>query len=229
GVPAGHCAAVALVGLRRYQEAAGSLEKLAADELRDRRDLAASLYDQAAQAWVLANDNAGGVRDETAALELGPDNPDLLVGRGVILASTGKYQQAIDDFSKAHDLAGKRADILVYRAIAYRKLNNTALARADLDRALELQPRNADAYLQRGIIRMLAKDAAGAKSDWQRVLDVGAGTPAAATAAANLQQLVAAPAAKPTAPPSQSVPAPAQPAPALAQPTQPAPVQPALA
>ncbi|HEX7199560.1 MAG TPA: hypothetical protein VF213_08785, partial [Dongiaceae bacterium] len=51
GAPAGHCAAVALVGLGHYKEAADEMEKLAADELKDRKDLAVSLYAQAAQAW----------------------------------------------------------------------------------------------------------------------------------------------------------------------------------
>ena len=54
GTPAGHCAAVALIGLERYPEAAASLEKLAGDELKTRPDLAAGLYGQASQAWTSA-------------------------------------------------------------------------------------------------------------------------------------------------------------------------------
>jgi hypothetical protein len=36
GIPAGHCAAVALIGLGRYQEAADSMEKLGGQEASDR-------------------------------------------------------------------------------------------------------------------------------------------------------------------------------------------------
>ena len=152
-LPAGHCAAVALVGLGRYKAAASAMEKLAAEEVKEHSDLAAGLYGQAAQAWVLANDNSPRVKDENAGSQLAPGNPDLLVDRGVILASTGKFWEAMDDFSKAHDMADRRADILVFRATAYRMLKSFDLAQDDIDRAIELQPKNPDAYLERGIIR----------------------------------------------------------------------------
>jgi len=177
GAPAGHCAAVALVGLGHYKEAASAMEKLAAEEVKEHSDLAAGLYGQAAQAWVLANDNARAVKDETAAIALAPGNPDLLVDRGVILASTGKFWEAVDDFSKAHDMADRRADILVFRATAYRMLKSFDLAQDDLDRAIELQPKNPDAYLERGIVRMLVKDTDGAKEDWQKTVDFGPALP----------------------------------------------------
>jgi tetratricopeptide (TPR) repeat protein len=218
GAPAGHCAAVALVGLGHYKEAASAMEKLAVEELKENKDLAAGLYGQAAQAWVLATDNARAIKDESAAIALAPDNPDLLVDRGVILASTGKFWEAVDDFSKAHDMADRRADILVFRATAYRMLKSFDLARDDLDRAIEIQPKNPDAYLERGIIRMLVKDTDGAKADWQKTVDFGPGTPAAQTAEANLKQLMAPPPAPAAAPqPAATAPttpaAPAQPAP----------------
>ena len=194
GSPAGHCAAVALVGLGHYKEAAEAMEKLAGDELKDRKDLAISLYGQAAQAWTLANDNAHAIKAESAAIGLEPDNPDLLVDRGILQASSGKFFEAIDDFSKAHDLAANRADILVFRATAYRMLKSFDLASDDIDRAIQLQPKNADAYLERGIIRMLQKNVEGAKADWQQVVALGPNSPAAQTAAANLKQLVPPPA-----------------------------------
>jgi len=204
GSPAGHCAAVALVGLGHYKEAAEAMEKLAGDELKDRKDLAISLYGQAAQAWTLANDNVHAIKAESAAIGLEPDNPDLLVDRGILQASSGKFFEAIDDFTKAHDLAANRADILVFRATAYRMLKSFDLANDDIDRAIQLQPKNADAYLERGILRMLQKNVEGAKADWQQVVALGPNSPAAQTAAANLKQLVPPPAAakaKPKLPP----------------------------
>jgi tetratricopeptide (TPR) repeat protein len=189
GPAAGHCAAVALIGLGRYKPAAQSLEKLAGSEAKTRPDLAAGLYGQAAQAWVLANDNKSALKDQNAGLKLSPANVDLLTDRGVVLASTGKYWEAIDDFNKAHDLAQDRADILTYRASAYRLLQSLDLASDDIAQAIRLQPKNADAYLERGIIRQLKNDLAGARSDWQKAMSLGAGTPAADEAAANLSQL----------------------------------------
>ena len=202
GTPAGHCAAVALIGLGRYQEAATSMEKLAGSEVNKRKDLAAGLYGQAAQAWVLANDSARAIKDQTAAIELAPGDPDLLIDRGLALASIAKYWEAIDDFNQAHDIAGDRADILVFRAAAYRKLRSLDLARDDIEQAIKLQPRNPDAYLERSIIRQLGNDMAGAKEDWQRTVSFGPGTPAAETAAANLKQLEQ---PAPAAPPAQPI------------------------
>ncbi|HZT20459.1 MAG TPA: tetratricopeptide repeat protein [Dongiaceae bacterium] len=212
GTPAGHCAAVALIGLGRYEEAASSMEKLAGQEMKGRKDLAASLYDQAAQAWVLANDNAKAVKDVGAAIALAPQDPDLLVDRGVILASMGRYRESVDDLSKAHDLAGSRADILVFRATAYRMLKSFDLARADIDQAIKLEPKNPDAYLERGIIRKLRNDTPGAREDWQRAVALGPGTLAAQTAEANLKQLDqgGAPVATQPAPPPGPTAAPTQ-------------------
>ena len=189
GAAAGHCAAVALIGLGRYKPAAQSLEKLASGQAKTRPDLAAGLYGQAAQAWVLANDNKSALKDQNAGLKLAPTNVDLLTDRGVVLASAGKYWEAVDDFNKAHDLAQDRADILTYRASAYRLLNSLDLASDDIAEAIRLQPNSPDAYLERGIIRQLKNDAAGARADWQKVMTIGAGTPAADEAAANLSQL----------------------------------------
>jgi tetratricopeptide (TPR) repeat protein len=189
GSAAGHCAAVALIGLGRYSVAAQSLEKLAAGEAKTRKDLAAGLYGQAAQAWLLANDNNRALKDQNAALKLAPSDVDLLTDRGVTLASTGKYWDAIDDFNKAHDLARDRADILTYRASAYRLIKSLDLASQDIAEAIRLQPKSPEAYLERGIIRRLSNDLPGARADWQKAMALGPGTPAADSAATNLKQL----------------------------------------
>ena len=189
GAAAGHCAAVALIGLGRYSVAADSLEKLAAGEVKIRKDLSAGLYGQAAQAWLLAGDNNRALKDQNTALKLAPSDVDLLTDRGVNLASTGKYWEAIDDFNKAHDLARDRADILTYRASAYRLVKSLDLASEDITEAIRLQPRNPEAYLERGIIRRLSNDLPGARADWQEAMALGPGTPAADSAATNLNQL----------------------------------------
>ncbi len=190
GAAAGHCAAVALIGLGRYAEAAGALEKLATDQAKDRKDLAAGLYGQAGQAWSLVGDNDKALKDQTAALALAPSDADLLTDRGVNLASLGRYWDAIDDFNKAHDLVRDRADILIFRASAYRLVESLDLARDDIEEAIRLQPKNPDAYVERGMIRSLAKDLAGAQDDWRKAMNLGPGTPAAEAAQNNLKQLI---------------------------------------
>jgi tetratricopeptide (TPR) repeat protein len=221
GIPAGHCAAVALIGLGRYADAATALEKLAVEQVKTNKVLAAGIYGQAAQSWILSNDSKRAVLDQNAALTLTPEDPDLLIDRGVTLASAAKYWDALDDFNKAHELAPSRADILVFRATAYRLLASLDLARDDINEALRLQPKNPDAYLERGIIRQLGKDMAGAKDDWQKAVAYGPGTPAADTAEANLKQLDQ-PGAAP-APQGQPTTPQAQPSAPQTQPTMPAP------
>lgn len=189
GAAAGHCAAVALIGLGRYTPAAQSLEKLAAGEAKTRKDLAAGLYGQAAQAWLLAGDNNRALKDQSTALKLAPSDVDLLTDRGVTLASIGKYWEAIDDFNKAHDLARDRADILTYRASAYRLVQSLDLAGEDIAEAIRLAPKVPEAYLERGIIRRLGNDVAGARADWQKTMALGPGSPAAEAAASYLKQL----------------------------------------
>jgi len=189
GAAAGHCAAVALIGLGRFAAAAESLEKLGADQAKTRKDLGAGLYGQAGQAWLLAGDNKRALKDQNAALKLAPSDVDLLTDRGVNLASTGKYWEAIDDFNKAHDLARDRADILTLRASAYRLVQSLDLAKEDIAEAIRLQPKNPEAYLERGIIRRLGNDVPGARADWQKAMALGPGSPAAEAAATNLKQL----------------------------------------
>jgi tetratricopeptide (TPR) repeat protein len=223
GIPAGHCAAVALIGLGHYADAASALEKLAVEQVKTNKALAAGIYGQAAQSWILSNDSKRAILDQNAALTLTPEDPDLLIDRGVTLASVAKYWDALDDFNKAHELAPSRADILVFRATAYRQLASLDLARDDINEALRLQPKNPDAYLERGIIRQLGKDMAGAKEDWQKAVAYGPGTPAADTAEANLEQLdqqgaAPAPQGQPGAAPAPQ----AQPPAPQAQPTMPA-------
>src|SRR5439155_15220551 len=79
--PADHCFAVALIGLKQYKEAAGRLEKLAQAMVHAPAALRAEVLGQAGQAWLLAGDVARAYAADTAAIELQPDDVDLLIDR----------------------------------------------------------------------------------------------------------------------------------------------------
>ena len=217
GIPAGHCDAVALVGLGHYPEAATMMEKLADEEENTSKQLAAGLFGQAGQAWLIAGDDQHALADQTAALALTPDDPELLTDRAVTEISMAKYWQAIDDLNNAHDLASDRVDILIFRASAYRFLKSYDLARDDIERAINLAPDDAEAYLERGVIRSLTKDLSGAQADWQKTIALAPDTPTANQAKADLFQLdqAIAKAAAPAAPAQSATPAtpPSQPQP----------------
>jgi len=68
GVPAQHCAALALVSLKRYGEAGTRLDKLAAAKDLPDASFRTELFDQAGNAWLLAGDGARAVQSFSAAL-----------------------------------------------------------------------------------------------------------------------------------------------------------------
>jgi tetratricopeptide (TPR) repeat protein len=189
GDPARHCAAVALIGLGKYEEAAAELESLAAGLADRQSELAAEAFAQAGQAWSMAGETQRALDAAAAGLKLAPEDVDLLVDRAIAYATLGDFTAAVTDLDKANSLAPARADILVYRASAWRFLKDLTKARGDIDAALTLEPANAEALLERGNIRRLASDLAGARQDWMQVVELGAGTPAGDAAQANLEKM----------------------------------------
>jgi tetratricopeptide (TPR) repeat protein len=203
GFPAQHCAAVALVGLKKYAEAATRLQGLANAMMQADPEMRGDALEQAGQAWLLAGrpDEAKGAFD--AALGFKPKDPELLIDRAEAFALGGKFFEAIDDLNTVIDQAPKRVDALVYRASAYRQLGTLDLALDDVERALRLDPNSVPGLLERGNIRRLKNDNGGAKADWQQVLQIGRGTPAAASAQENLAHLADQPTAQnPPTPPA---------------------------
>jgi tetratricopeptide (TPR) repeat protein len=208
GFPAQHCAAVALIGLKKYIEAATRLEALANAMMSAGPEMRGDAMEQAGQAWLLAGKPSEAKAAFDAALGFRPKDPELLIDRAEANALGGKYFDSIDDLNAVLDQTPNRADALVYRASAYRQLGTLDLASDDVERALRLDPNSVTGLLERGNLRRLKNDDAGARADWQQVLKIGPGTPAATSAQANLAQLAAPPAVQnqgtaPTAKPAK--------------------------
>ena len=190
GDGARHCAAVALIGLGQYREAARRLERLAADlRAGGKTALSLGVLVHAGQAWILAGDATRAHAVQSAALDIDPDNVELLLDRGITLATAKNYWEAIDDLNRALELAPGRPDLLILRASAYRTLDALDLARDDIALALTHAPNNPDALLERGMLRRLAGDETGARNDWLRVIGLTEGTPTAEAARAKLEKL----------------------------------------
>src|SRR5262245_54417748 len=124
GDPARHCAAVALIGLGKYHEAAAQLESIGADMAEKKPQLAAEAFAQAGQAWSMAGDTKRALDDAAAGLKLAPEDVDLLLDRAIAYATLGDFKSAIADLDRAQTLAPARADVLVYRASAWRLAND---------------------------------------------------------------------------------------------------------
>ncbi len=189
GDGARHCAAVALIGLGQYREAARRLERLAAGLRAGNPGLGLEVLAQAGQAWILAGDTTRALAVQSAALDRDPDNVELLLDRGITLATAGNYWEAVDDLNRALELAPARPDLLTLRATAYRTLDALDLARDDIALALTRAPNDPNALLERGTLRRLAGDQAGARDDWLRVIGLAGDTPTAEAARAKLEKL----------------------------------------
>jgi tetratricopeptide (TPR) repeat protein len=194
GFPAQHCAAIALVGLKKYPEAATVLEALASAMMQADPAMRGDAMEQAGQAWLLAGQPNEAKSAFDAGLGFKPKDAELLIDRAEAYAMANKYFDAIDDLNAVLDKTPNRVDALVYRASAYRQLGSLDLALDDVERALRLDPNSATGFLERGNLRRLKNDNAGAKADWQQVLKLGPGTPAAASARDNLTKLASQPA-----------------------------------
>jgi len=186
GFPADHCAAVALVGLKRFPEAATKLQKLAGAMMQADPALRGGALEQAGNAWLLAGHPDEAKADFDAALSFKPNDPEILIDRAEANALVGKFFDAVDDLNRALDLVPNRVDALIYRASAYRQLDSLDLALDDAERALTLKPDAVTGLLERGNIRRLKGDLAGAKADWLRIAQLAPNSPEAIAAKDNL-------------------------------------------
>lgn len=179
GVPAQHCAALALVNLKRYPEAGQMLEEIAADRRVPDVFFRAALYDQAGNAWLLAGNAANAVQSFQAALALSAGDADLFADLARAQAMRHDWHEADLDLNAALQLSPRRADLLVLRASARRALEHYTQARADVELALKLKPGDSNALVESGLLRKQLGDLGGAKRDFEAALRTASGETAA--------------------------------------------------
>jgi tetratricopeptide (TPR) repeat protein len=180
-----HCAALAMIGLGEPDTAAERLERIATASGAG-GVARASVYGQAAQAWMMAGNANRAFGAVTLALTFAPTDPDLLVDSSVIQAAMGRYAEALDDLDRSLAIEPDRVEALVFRTAALRHLERGVEAFQAIERALAIAPDNAEGLLERGILRQLRGDAAGARRDWERVMTVAPESMAANLAAQNI-------------------------------------------
>ncbi|MCC9621338.1 tetratricopeptide repeat protein [Thalassospira sp. MA62] len=188
GDPARHCVAVALMSLGKYEEAATRLDALAKDSSAEPRVIAGILT-QAGQAWMMAENLQFAWRDQSRAIELMPNDPQLWVSRAMVLGLAGEYWESIDDLNKALDLSPDMVDALIYRGTAWRMLESYDLAMTDIENALNQEPQNTQALFERGNLHRINGDNDLARKDWLNVIELSNGTPVAEAAKANIEKM----------------------------------------
>jgi tetratricopeptide (TPR) repeat protein len=193
--PAQHCRALALVALKQYGEAAMQLQGLANETSSGPAAVRADLLDQAANAWILADQPQNAVSALDAALKLSPDKAELFVDRARASAMSKDWASAIRDLSTALSLDPEREEAYVFRASALRQSGQPKRALEDIDTALALNGRDPDALLERGAIHLALGDKAAARQAWLRASEVAPDSAAAKAAQKNLQSLALEPSA----------------------------------
>jgi tetratricopeptide (TPR) repeat protein len=183
-----HCAALALVELKRYAEGAQTLENAA--QIAAAPAAKADLLDQGGNAWLLAGDTTKAESLLTTALALTPKDEDILADRARARGAAKDWSGAIADLGAVLALDPNRADIYVLRASALHAEGKKQNARADIAHALAIYPGYPEALVERGAMRMEAGDTAGARADWQVVAGEAPDSAAGQTARARLQALV---------------------------------------
>ena len=189
GVPAQHCAALAQIEMGQFTLAAQRLEAAAQGLSAGTRISPADILGQAANAWILASQWTEAKRVLDAALTLAPDDANLLVDRARVAAADGDYTAALTDLDRALAINPEDDDAYAFKASALRRISRMEDALTAAASALALNPENPSARLERGLIRQALDDIAGARDDWLAVALDHAGTPAATTAKALLEQL----------------------------------------
>ncbi|WP_218048802.1 tetratricopeptide repeat protein [Curvivirga aplysinae] len=190
GLPARHCASIALFNLEHYQEAAERLQQLAKDMPETvSPQIVADILGQAGLALYTVEDYGNALEVQTAALKLHPENITLLIDRALTQMELGKGEETIKDLSDALKLETDNLEALTYRGSAYRIEEKFDLALIDLNRVLALEPTNPEALLERGIVYRLQNNKEAARTDWLKLIEYHDGRPAADMAQRNLQKM----------------------------------------
>ena len=190
GLAAKHCAAVALMALEQYGQAAERLKSLAGDMPDDAPPgVVADLLGQAGIAWHQAENLDEAYATLTAALKLSPNHPVLLTDRAAVLVDGGRMWEAIDDLNLALETNPYDVAAMVFRGSAYRQLKSYDLALQDLNRVLELDKDNPEGLFERGVVYRLTDRKDEARTDWLKLIDLHDGRPIADLARRNLEKL----------------------------------------
>ena len=189
GPSALHCVALALFNMGQLEEAAARLEELA-NSMPEASDAErASVLGQAGNVVLRMRDLERAHTLLSKAIALDNRDAELWIDRGEVLARSGEYWNAIDDFSAALDRAPGHFDALIFRAAAYRLLDVDDLARDDIDRVLSAAPDQPDALVELGALHAKSGAFEDARAVWLQVIDIVPDSPAANAARDGLEQM----------------------------------------
>jgi tetratricopeptide (TPR) repeat protein len=179
GLPAEHCAALALIALDEPGEAASRLDALSQRPDAGSPAQRSSLLAQAGNAWLLADQAENADAAFSAALKLTPQDSEIWTDRARARAARQDWANAETDLNSALTYDKTHPETYVLRASARQAQGNRVGYKSDIDAALALDPTFPDALVERGAMKVEAGDAPGARADWLQVLLRAPDSPAA--------------------------------------------------
>jgi regulator of sirC expression with transglutaminase-like and TPR domain len=192
-----HCAALALVALKQYGEAARRLDQLARKPSAGNVEVRAQILGQAGNAWLLAGQPEMAQASLTAALALMPGEGEYHIDRARASALLKRWKEAETDLTSALVAEPGNVQAFVLRASARRAQKNIKGAMGDVTQALLLEPDNVEALVERGLLRAAQGDKAGARQDFIAVLTKSPQSEAAQSARMEIEKLEVKATAKP--------------------------------
>jgi len=170
GMPAEHCAALALISLDEAAEAASRLGNLATRVDAGDSAARAKLLTEAGNAWLLATQWENADTAFSAALKLTPRDAELWTDRARARAARQNWTDAEKDLTNAITFDKSRPETYVLRASARAAQGDKMGYQADINAALAIDPTFPEALVERGSIKLAAGDKPGARADWLQVL-----------------------------------------------------------
>lgn len=125
--------------------------------------------------FIASNDYASAIETYNDALEIDPDNVELLYGRGWSYILNGEAQQSIEDFTRIIELQPDNAKSYADRAEAYGYVGGTdsmALALEDLNSAITISPEDPTLYVRRAGNYYLLDNHRASVEDFSRAIEL---------------------------------------------------------
>jgi Tfp pilus assembly protein PilF len=107
-------------------------------------------YQQSATDRLLADDFAAAMREVDQGLQIAPQDPNLLVLKGVIQEKQGEQTRAAESFHAAEKGFATQEEFLLMRGQTYMMAKQPEKALADAQAAIQANPQSASAYLLHG-------------------------------------------------------------------------------
>lgn len=184
GLPAMHCAALALLRLERFGDAARMLERAGQEAEASKAPQAADFWGQAGNAWFLDGKHGQAIAAFDRAIGLvgqfAPQRASALhVDRARVAADAGNLAAARADLDQAVALAPDDAVAVMLSAALARRQGEMGRAAREIARASELAPGDADIMLEQANIAAASGDREAAEKVWAMVVKAAPGSAAA--------------------------------------------------